>query len=153
MKNKAITTCIFICLTIIQTMNAQSKQKLTNSSLNGAWEMVWSNEKANPTGKAMQFKLYHDGFFSGLWQDTQGKWNHGAAGVYKLNGNDLQQIVKYDIDTSFINWHFWQIVELSKDTLYTRAFHKVINSKGEDVSKKWEGSVREKWVRAKNELR
>lgn len=72
---------------------------------------------------------------------------------YRLNGNALQQIVKYDTDTSFINWQFWQSVELKKDTLYTKVFYKVINPKGEDVSRQWGDSVREKWIRAKNDLK
>jgi hypothetical protein len=144
--------CILMSLIILQNANAQSKQKLTNASLNGAWEMVWSNEKENPTGKAMEFKLYHDGFFSVLWQDSPGKWNHGAAGVYNITGSALQQVVKYDTDSSYINWQFWQSVELIKDTLYTKVFYKVINPKGEDVSSKWGDHVREKWIRAKNEL-
>jgi len=152
MKYSYTLICVLISLTILQNVSAQSNQKLTNTSINGAWEMVWSNEKANPTGKAMEFKLYHDGFFSVLWQDTPGKWNHSAAGVYKLNGNALQQIVKYDTDTAFINWQFWQSVELTEDTLYTKVFYKVINPKGEDVSKQWGDSVREKWIRAKNDL-
>jgi len=153
MKKNSPIICVLISFIIVQTVNAQLTQKLTSASINGAWEMVWSNEKANPTGKAMEFKLYHDGFFSVLWQDTPGKWNHGAAGVYKLNGNALQQIVKYDTDTSFINWQFWQSIELRKDTLYTKVFYKVINPKGEDVSSQWGDSVREKWIRAKNDLK
>jgi len=102
-----------------------------------------------PLKYLMEFKIFNDGFFAVMMQDMPGRWDHGGAGMYELNGTTLRQRMKYDTDSSYNNWEFWQTVYISNDTLYTKLFNKVLNAKGEDVSNRWPTTIEEKYVRAK----
>ena len=122
----------------------------STSPIDGSWELVWSNQGGNikAPGKPIQFKMFHDGFFSLIMQDSAGNWNIAGAGTFETNGNTYKETFKYVTVPEYVGLSNSQEFELKGDTLYFRLFKKVENAKGEDISKQFPTNLEEKRVRA-----
>lgn len=112
------------------------------SPLEGAWETV------SPNGKITQFKMFHDGFFSLIMQDSSGKWSMSGAGNFSLDGNTYKETFRYCSVPDYVGATDWQECELKGDTLYFKGFTKVMYADGSDKTNQF-GKFEEKRVRAK----
>ncbi len=133
-----------------ETGEKASQSPSSLDPLQGAWDLVWekSNGKIITNGRTSQFKLFHDGFFSLIMQDSSGKWSTAIAGTYETNGSTYKETVRYSNVPDFVGAMDWQEFKLNGDTLYFKLFTKVLLANGEDVTSKWPKSE-EKRVRAK----
>jgi hypothetical protein len=121
------------------------------SDIEGAWELVWSraNGKIDNPGKPMQLKIFCNGFFCYLMQNSStGKWNEGGGGTYETDGNTYKEIHKYNANPEYVGFTDWQEFKIQGDTLYMTLFTKALNGKGEDVTSQWP-RIEEKRVRAR----
>jgi hypothetical protein len=124
--------------------------KNNTSALEGAWELVWEDTggKIRSTGKPTQIKLFTDGYFSYLMQDSTGKWNYGGAGTYEVDGNTYKEKHLYSTIPEYVGATDWQEFEMQGDTLVFKLFSKVVLADGKDVTNQWPKII-EKRVRAK----
>ena len=164
MKNMILLMgSIFIFSFIVPACNANNEKagletgedsisvNASTSSIDGSWELVSSNEHGNyqAPSKPIQFKTFHDGFFSLIMQDSAGNWNIAGAGTYETNGKAYKETFKYVSIPEYVGLSNWQEFEIKGDTLYFKLFKKVENAKGEDISKQFPNNLEEKRVRAK----
>jgi len=91
--------------------------------------------------------MFHDGFFSLVMQDKDGKWI-GAAGKYSIEGNVYKETFDYSTVPEYVGVTDWQQFEIIGDTLYFSGFKKVIYPDGRDMTNNFE-KFYEKRVRAK----
>ena len=103
-----------------------------------------------PDGKVTQFKMWHDGFFSLIMQDSVGKWSISGAGTYTLDGHTYKETFQYCSVPEFVGATDWQTYELKGDTLYFKGFDKVVYADGSDKTSQF-GKFDEKRVRATKE--
>jgi hypothetical protein len=144
---------ILVMSSIIGYAGYRSEHTLTaatNTDLDGAWEMVWSktNGVVDRGQTPMQFKIFHDGFFSLIMEDSTGKWNIASAGTYKTDGNAYIETHRYSTQPGWIGSTYWQQYNIQGDTLYFKLFTKVTDSNGKDVTAQYP-TIEEKRVRAK----
>jgi hypothetical protein len=128
---------------------ASAKDSSATSDLEGAWELVWSktNDKINSPSQPMQLKLFTDGYFCYLMQDSTGKWSQAGGGVYETEGNTYKEIHRYNSNPEYVGFTDWQEYEIKGDTLHMKLFTKVINGNGIDVTANFP-KTEEKRVRA-----
>ncbi len=147
-----LTTLLFIIsATALVSCNQNEKkaesQPTSTSSVSpieGAWETVSSE------GKITQFKMWHEGFFSLIMQDSSGKWSVAGAGSYSLDGNTYKETFHYCSIPEYVGASDWQTYELKGDTLYFKGFNKVVYADGSDKTSQFD-KFEEKRVRANKE--
>lgn len=134
----SVTALLFIMLAIaVVSFNRDEKAKskststLSASPIDGAWETV------SPDGKAREFKMYHDGFFSFLMHDSSGTQTVAAAGTYTIDGNTYKETFRFSSVPAYVGASDWQTFELKGDTLYFKGFSKVMSADGKDVTDKF----------------
>ena len=142
-------TLFFFCATVIVSCNQDEKKAETQpvgassvSPIEGSWETISTD------GKITQFKMFNDGFFSLIMQDSLGKWSMSAAGIYSLDGNTYKETLRYCSFPDYVGATNWQEYELKGDTLYFKGFTKVMYADGSDKTNQF-GKFEEKRVRAK----
>lgn len=121
------------------------------SDIEGAWELVWSksNGKIDNPGQPMQLKIFCDGFFCYLMQNTStGKWDEAGGGTYETDGKTYKEIHRYNANPEYVGFTDWEEYKIEADTLYMTLFTKALNGKGVDVTSQWP-RMEEKRVRAK----
>jgi len=120
------------------------------SPIDGEWELVWSksNGKVNSPGKPIQFKMFHNGFFSLIMQDSAGNWNIAGAGTFETKGNTYKETFNYVTAADLVGYSNWQEFEIKGDTLYMKLFKKVTDASGKEIND-WPKDIEEKRVRAK----
>jgi hypothetical protein len=120
------------------------------SPIDGEWELVWSkvNGQVTSTGKPLQFKMFHNGFFCLIMQDSAGNWTSAGAGPFEITGNIYKETFKYVSRPDILGYSNWQEFELKGDTLYNRMFTKVTDASGKEHMG-WSKDREEKRVRAK----
>lgn len=128
----------------------QETAQIPKSDIEGAWELVWSktNGKIDNLQKPMQLKLFPDGFFCLIMQDSTGKWNQAGGGTFETDGKTYKETFRYCTFPDWVGTTDWQEYELRGDTLYKRLFTKIVTSKGEDITAQYP-KIEEKRVRAK----
>src|SRR5947208_2324371 len=83
------TTAFVSCNTNEKKAESQSASGSSTSPIEGAWETVLAD------GKISQLKMWHDGFFSFLMQDSSGKWSIAGTGTYSVDGNTYKETFRY----------------------------------------------------------
>jgi len=143
-------TFLFIFTTAIESCNHDEKnaERLIKTAssippIEGAWETVSAD------GKTTEFKIFHEGFFSLMRQDSLGKWSTSGAGSYSLEGKTYKETFRYCSIPEYVGATDWQEYELKGDTLYSRGFSKVIYADGSDRTNQFGQKFEEKRVRAK----
>ena len=154
----AIFFSIFLlCFSCASNDDNESRKETTaltpandRNELEGAWELIWSKTSGVEDKNQMpkQMKLFIDGFFCLIMQDSAGKWNIASAGTYETNGKEYKETHRYVTLPEWVGMTDWQEFEIKGDTLYKKLFTKIINSKGEDVTAQYP-KIEEKRVRAK----
>lgn len=145
-----LTALLFIISATAVVSCNQNEKKAENlptstspvSPIEGAWEVVSAD------GKITQFKMWHEGFFSLIMQDSSGKWSVAGAGSYSVDGNTYKETFHYCSVPEFVGASDWQTYELKGDTLYFKGFNKVVYADGSDKTSQF-GKFEEKRVRAK----
>ncbi len=127
--------------------------KSNTSPINGAWELVWEDigGKVRSTGKPSQIKLFTNGYFSYLMQDSSGKCNDAGAGTFEVNGNSYKETHLYNTEPQYVGAQDWQEFEMQGDTLVFKLFSKVILANGQDATNQFPKTI-EKRVRAGNNI-
>lgn len=120
----------------------QTVAEFSVSPIEGTWETVSAD------GKITQMKMFNDGFFSFIMQDSSGKWSVSGAGTYTLDGNTYKETFRYSSIPEYVGATDWQQYEAKGDTLYFKGFTKVTYSDGSDKTNQF-GKFEEKRVRAK----
>jgi hypothetical protein len=121
----------------------------TSSGIEGEWNLVSDNLKGNVSdNEVKQFKMFHNGFFSLMMQDSAGKWI-GAAGTYTLDGNRYKETFTYCTVPEYVGATDWQEYELKDDTLYFKGFSKLTFADGKDMTAAFP-AFEEKRIRAKS---
>jgi hypothetical protein len=136
------TTAVVSCNTNEKKAESQPASTSAASPIEGAWETV------SDDGKITQFKMWHDGFFSFLMQDSSGKWSIAGTGNYSVDGNTYKETFNYSSVPEYVGTSDWQTYELKGDTLYFKGFDKVLFADGSDKTTQF-GKFEEKRVRAK----
>ena len=117
-----------------QTVRKSAEQS-SISILNGGWMRVAINLDGKPlTGITPQFRVFNDGYFSMIGQDTTGAWTTTYAGTYEIDGNLYKEKMLYSSNVKTIGVIQWQEFEIKGDTLIFQTNKKVIDAKGEDVT-------------------
>jgi len=99
-------------------------------------------------GKITEFKMFHDGFFSLIMQDSLGNWSVSGAGKYSLEGKTYKETFQYCSIPKYVGATDWQEYEVKGDTLYCKGFTKVVLADGSDKTNDF-GKFEQKRVKAK----
>jgi hypothetical protein len=155
---KLLLISFAVCFTLIflhTTVEAQnSKNSITSSSisvLNGGWQQagIRINGKLASNGYRPQHRVYNDGCYSGVGQDSTGAWKVTIGGTYEISNNVWKEKILYSSNPNYIGGTHWQDFTLNGDTLTLKYFNKVFNSKGEDITATYKDKIETIWVRAK----
>lgn len=136
------STAVVSCNQNEKKAESQFTSTSSVSLIEGAWETVSAD------GKITQFKMWHDGFFSLIMQDSSGKWSMAGAGSYSVDKNSYKETFHYCSIPEYVGASDWQTYELKGDTLYFKGFNKVMYADGSDKTSQF-GKFEEKRVRAK----
>jgi hypothetical protein len=134
-------TAIVSCNQNEKKAESQPTSTSSTSPIEGEWETVSAD------GKITQFKMWHDGFYSLIMQDSLGKWTAAAAGSYSIDGNTYKETIRYHSIPEYVGASAWQTFELKGDTLYFKGFDKVVYADGSDKTSQFD-KFEEKRVRA-----
>lgn len=145
-----VTACNAASKTEIKTDTSPVTATSPTAAIDGSWELVWENVggKVRDNGKSSQFKMFHNGFFSLISQDSLGNWAWAGAGTCSLDGNTYQESFTHSTVPEYVGASDWQEYELKGDTLISRGFKKVIFANGEDKTNSFP-PFEEKRVRAR----
>ena len=135
------STAIVSCDQNEKKAESQPTSTSSTSPIEGEWVTVSAD------GKITQFKMWHDGFYSLIMQDSLGKWTAAAAGSYSIDGNTYKETIRYHSNPEYVGASDWQTFELKGDTLYFKGFDKVLYADGSDKTSQF-GKFEEKRVRA-----
>lgn len=135
-------TAIVSCNQNEKKAESQPTSTSSTSPIEGEWVTVSAD------GKITQFKMWHDGFYSLIMQDSLGKWTAAAAGSYSIDGNTYKETIHYHSNPEYVGASDWQTFELKGDTLYFRGFDKVVYADGSDKTSQFDNKFEEKRVRA-----
>jgi hypothetical protein len=148
-----------VYLTFVSSLNSvdaqNSKKSIATSSpisvLNGGWQriVVETDGKMESNYHVPQFRVCHDGFYSGLGQDSAGAWKVTYAGTYEISNNLWKEKILYCSNPDLIGTIHWQEFTMKGDTVILKYFNKLINPKGEDVTATQRSNREAIWVRAK----
>jgi hypothetical protein len=145
MKMKLILSAfMFTVLLSCDDRSGETKPASTSSvsPIEGSWNVI------SPDGKITQFKMWKDGFFSLIMQDSLGKWSISGAGTYSVDGNNYKETFQYCSVPEFVGASDWQTYEIKGDTLYFKGFDKVVYADGSDKTSQF-GKFEETRVKAK----
>jgi len=154
----AVSICLFSLWSCAGNTREENKSPVTDAAvagakneLDGAWELVWSRtgDNVNNLKQPSQLKLFTDGHFCLIMQDSTGKWNMAFGGTYETDGTVYKETHLYATDPQWVGTTDWQQYEIKGDTLYNKLFTKIVNSKGEDITAQYPSNLEEKRVRAK----
>lgn len=130
--------CLMLLLPFY-TLKAQGTKKASAQSpsisvLNGGWQRiaVKVNDKIESGGQ--EFRVYHDGFFSILGQDSTGAWKETHGGTYEISGNLYKEKILFSSYPDRIGVTHWQEFTAKGDSVTFKLFKKLINYQGDAAS-------------------
>jgi hypothetical protein len=119
-----------------QTVKKSAATSPTNSGLNGGWQRVYVlvNGKKEPSAQRPEFRVYHDGFFAIIGQDSAGAWVQTHGGTYELNGNLYKEHIKYSSFPARNGMVHWQEFKVNGDTVTFTLFNKILRPNGQNIT-------------------
>ena len=119
-----------------QSSKRKSSSRAFASALDGAWQRVYHhNGKTTTTGEPKEFVVVHDGFFSSIGQDAEGRWTNTHGGSFELNGNIMKNHLLYSSHTDRLGFTTWVEYELKADTLTLRFnSKKMLTPQGQEIT-------------------
>ena len=125
----------------------------TSSPIDGNWELVTTivNGKVVPFHRAPgEFKMFHDGYFSFLTYDADGKFDYAGAGSFKLDNGSYTEKFDYCSQPDHVGGWNIQAWSFSGDTLVFKGYQKMEGPTGKDMMPLMgKDTIIEKRVRAK----
>lgn len=148
------TACLLSCSSKQNSIPTGNSGKSQRSPIEGNWVTVsfeQNGKVTHPKRVPQQFKMFHDGYFSLVMYDEEGKFYLAGAGPYEIDGNIYKEKFPFHSDTAFIGSENWQKWEMKDDTLVMYGFEKALMPDGKDVTAEWTsgGKFIEKRVRVK----
>jgi len=140
---KLFVTLIVVCLTssilpeMIKGQNtiARSEQTSKLSILNGCWQriaiIVNGKAESNPP---QQIRLFHEGFYTIIGQDSANAWTHSFGGTYEISNNIYKEKTLYCSNPDIIGVSHWQEMNIKGDTVSFKLFKKMIDSSGKELT-------------------
>jgi len=131
-----------------------SKRKIGDlapaNALDGAWQRVYHyNGKTSSADEPKEFVVVHDGFFSSIGQDGEGRWTNTHGGTFEINGNLMKNHLLYSSHPDILGFTNWVEYELKKDTLIMKwNIKKMLTPQGQEVIVQMPTSE-SKFIRAK----
>jgi hypothetical protein len=132
------------------TSKRKSSSRAFASAMDGAWQRVYRyNGKTTTTGEPKEFVVVHDGFFSSVGQDTEGRWTNTHSGSFELEGKLMKNHLLYSSHADRLGFTNWIEYELKGDTL-TLKFNskKMLTPQGQEITVEMPTSE-SKFIRAK----
>lgn len=139
-----------IIVAAAQPSKRKSSSSVSASILDGAWQRVYHhNGKTTTTGEPKEFVVVHDGFFSSIGQDAEGRWTNTHGGSFELNGKLMKNHLLYSSHTDRLGFTNWVEYELKGDTLTMKwNIKKMITPQGQEITVEMPTSE-SKFIRAK----
>ena len=127
-----IFAACFILLVPFYTLKAQNTKKTSAQSpsisvLNGGWQRITVKVNDKTESGGQEFRVYHDGFFSILGQDSTGGWKETHGGTYEISGNLYKEKILYSSYPDRMGVIHWQEFTMKGDTVTFNLFKKFIN--------------------------
>lgn len=114
-----------------QSSNGKPKAESTQALLNGSWKRIAVIQDGKPeTAPLAQVRLFHDGFYTYIGQDTAHNWTRTFGGTYEIAGNTYIETTRYCFSPTSVGITHWQSFKIKGDTLSFRLFEKMIDSTG-----------------------
>ena len=155
-KNNVFQFTVFsIFLFAFGMVAAQTSKRIKGISapantLDGAWQRVYHhNGKTVTTGEPKEYVVVHDGFFSSIGQDNDGRWTNTHGGSFELTGNLMKNHLIYSSHPDILGFTNWVEYELKEDTLTMKwNVKKMITPQGQEITVQMPSSE-SKYIRAK----
>lgn len=143
---------VFLCLILTagQPSKSKSGNNISASRVDGAWQRVYHyNGKTTTTGEPKEFVVVHDGFFSSIGQDAEGRWTNTHGGSYELRGKLMKNHLLYSSHTDRLGFTNWVEYELKGDTLTMKwNIKKMLTPQGQEITVQMP-TTESKFIRAK----
>jgi len=155
-KNTVFSFAIFsvALFGLIVATSQTTKRKPGNivpaAFLDGAWQRVYHyNGKTGTVGEPKEFVVVHDGFFSSIGQDAEGRWTNTHGGSFEIDGNLMKNHLTYSSHPDILGFTNWVEYKLNEDTL-TMIWNikKMITPQGQEITVQMPNSE-SKYIRAK----
>ncbi len=108
----------------------------STSPIDGNWELVATivNGKMVPFHRTPgEFKMFHDGYFSFLTYDADGKFDYAGAGTFKLEEGKYTEKFDYCSQPDHVGGWNIQHWSMSGDTLVFTGYEKMEGPTGKDM--------------------
>lgn len=140
MKKLFLSIILFVAMCFpnaVQGQNRKTKSvsKFSVSSLNGCWKRVSVITDGKSGVEPLQLRIFSDGFFTYIGQDTAQKWTRTFAGTYEIDNNLYKETIQYSSTPDIIGLIHWQEIKLTGDTLRLKFYHKRVDANGKELPK------------------
>jgi hypothetical protein len=130
-----LTSTLSLSTVKSQNSKTKSEQKSSLSILNGSWKrigvIVNGKAESNPLP---QIRLFHEGFFSIIGQDSTQSWKVAYGGTYEISDNIYKETMLYCTFPGLVGVTHWQELSIKGDTVSFKLFKKMIDATGKDIA-------------------
>lgn len=117
-----------------QNRKTNASSKLSVSSLNGCWKRVSVITNGSPEADPLpQLRIFSDGFYTYIGQDSAHNWTRTYAGTYEIDNNLYKETTQHSSYSSLTGNIHWQQIKLTGDTLRLKFFQKMIDPAGKEL--------------------
>jgi hypothetical protein len=141
MKKLFLFITLFVAISMcvpygVQAQNRKIKavSKISVSSLNGCWKRIGVITDGKPEVEPLgQLRIFSDGFYTIIGQDTAHNWTRTYAGIYEIDNGLYKETTQYSSYPSLIGNIHWQEMKITGDTLSLKFFKKMIDPAGKEL--------------------
>ena len=120
-----ITTTFFGGVANGQKNKTKSAPKSELSSLNGCWKRIAVITNGKPEANPLeQIRLFKEGFYTYIGQDSTHKWTRTFGGIYDISNNIYKETSRYCYIPSSVGITHWQEFKIWGDTVSFKLFNK-----------------------------
>lgn len=118
-----------------QNSKTKPEQNSPLSILNGNWKRISIIVNGKTDNNPLpQMRLFHDGFFSIIGQDSSHAWKITYGGTYEISGNIYKETMLYSTFPNIIGNTHWQELNIKGDTVTFKLFNKMIDATGKVIA-------------------
>ncbi len=129
-----LTSTLSVSTVKSQNSKTNFEQNSPLSILNGSWKrigvIVNGKAESNPLP---QMRLFHEGFFSIIGQDSTQAWKVAYGGTYEISNNIYKEMMQYSTYPRLAGVTHWQELTIKGDTATFKLFNKMIDATGKDI--------------------
>jgi hypothetical protein len=118
-----------------QKRKIHASSKLSVASLNGCWKRISVITDGKPGVEPLQLRIFSDGFYTYIGQDTAQNWTRTFAGTYEIDNNLYKETTQYSSVSDIIGLIHWQEIKIIGDTLRLKFYNKRVDAKGNELPK------------------